>query len=111
MPEQAYTKNLKEQQDHALRYFLDHPESLKGMFPEAEKRAVGRTEVQEMSDMAKLSISVCTYKSGEFDVILRDPSTSREVTLSGFQKVTGEDFEFLNEFAPACVFTTYKRVM
>ena len=39
MPEQAYTRDLKEQQDRALRYFLDHPELLKGMFPEAEKRA------------------------------------------------------------------------
>lgn len=57
-----------------------------------------------------LSISVCTFKNSEFDVILRDPDTGLEVTLSGIQKLSDSDFEFINEIAPACVFTKYKRV-
>lgn len=57
-----------------------------------------------MSDMV---ISICTYQSGDFEVIIK--GTGREVTLSGNQKLTDEEFELINELAPACVWTRYTR--
>jgi hypothetical protein len=53
-------------------------------------------------------ISVCTYQSGDFEVILQD-GRGNEVMLSGNQKLTPEEFEVINELAPACVFTKYIR--
>ncbi len=58
-----------------------------------------------------LSISVVTYNgNNDFDVILRDPDTGREVTLSGEQILDQEEQEFLFEVAAPCVFTRYQRV-
>lgn len=56
--------------------------------------------------MTRMKISVCTYQSGDFDVIIKDEN-DREVTLSGCQKLTDEEFELVNALAPACVFTRY----
>ena len=56
----------------------------------------------------RLSISVCTYQNGDFEVILQDPDTHEEITLSGNQKVEGDDFDLIQKLAPACVFTRYK---
>lgn len=53
-------------------------------------------------------ISICTYQSGDFEVILKD-GKGNEVTLSGNQKLTPEEFEMINELAPACVFTQYNQ--
>jgi len=58
--------------------------------------------------MHEMKISVCTYSSGDFEVIIKDEN-DREVTLSGNQKLTPEEFELVNELAPACVFTRYVR--
>lgn len=60
-----------------------------------------------MSD--KISISICTFQSGDFDVMIRDVETGHEVTLSGNQKVEGGDFEFITDIAPACVWTRWTR--
>ena len=57
----------------------------------------------------KISMSICTYQSGDFDVMIRDQETGHEVTLSGNQKVEDEDFELINAIAPACVWTKYTR--
>ncbi len=57
----------------------------------------------------KITISVCTYQNSDFDVIIQDPDTGEEVTLSGVQKISDEEHEVLNKLAPACVFTTYER--
>lgn len=62
-----------------------------------------------MSKTQRLRISVCTYNNGTFDVIVGDPDTDEEVTLSGNQRVTDEEFELLDRLAPACVFTDYAR--
>jgi hypothetical protein len=56
----------------------------------------------------KYEISICTFNDGLFQVIIKDENLN-EVTLEGKQKLNEEDFNFVNEFAPACVFTTYKR--
>jgi hypothetical protein len=58
----------------------------------------------------ELSISVCTYKDGTFEVILKDSVTLEEVTLSGKQDVSDDELDFLNGRAPACVFTRYIRL-
>lgn len=55
-----------------------------------------------------LYLSVVTYLDGKFDVIMKDGS-GQEVTLSGTQKVTKEEFALLDTWAPACVWTKYKR--
>lgn len=57
-----------------------------------------------------IALSICTYKGGGFDVIIKDTDTGDEVTLSGTEKVSEEDFKFLDAIAPACVFTKYTRV-
>jgi hypothetical protein len=62
-----------------------------------------------VNKIQKLSISVCTFQNGSFDVILSDPDTGEEVTLSGEQKLDEEQFNFVNDKAPACVMTTYTR--
>ena len=63
-----------------------------------------------MTDPKHLLISIVTYNDGAFDVIFQDPDTYEEITLSGQQRVTGEEFEFINRIAPACVFTRYARI-
>lgn len=57
-----------------------------------------------------LTMSICTYNDGKFDVIFRDKKTGREFTFSGEQKVNGKDFDFINQIAPACVWTDYQRI-
>lgn len=57
--------------------------------------------------MAVMKISVCTYQSGDFDVMIKDAS-GNEVCLSGHQEITEEEFEVVNRLAPACVFTKYE---
>ena len=63
-----------------------------------------------MNDPKHLLISICTYNNGAFDVIFQDPDTYEEITLSGQQSVKGEQFDFINRIAPACVFTRYARI-
>lgn len=58
--------------------------------------------------MQRMKISICTYKNGDFEVILKDEN-DREVTLSGIQALSDEEFELINDLAPACVFTRYVR--
>lgn len=58
--------------------------------------------------MQRMKISVCTYKNGDFEVILKDEN-DREVTLSGNQVLSAEEFGLVNDLAPACVFTRYER--
>lgn len=58
--------------------------------------------------MQRMKISVCTYEDGEFEVILKDEN-DREVTLYGNQVLSAEEFQLVNELAPACVFTRYVR--
>ena len=55
----------------------------------------------------RLTISVCTYQSGDFDVMLIDEETKEEVCFSGNQKITDEQLDIVNRLAPACVWTTY----
>lgn len=56
-----------------------------------------------------LRLSVVTYSNGdEFEVIMKDGG-GREVTLRGKQKISDEDFALLNTWAPACVWTKYRR--
>ena len=57
----------------------------------------------------RLSLSVCTYAGGAFDVIIRDPDTLEELTFSGERALLDDEFEFINRVAPACVFTRYVR--
>lgn len=54
-----------------------------------------------------LSISVCSYQNGDFDVILQDGNTGEEVTLSGHQTLTNDQLELTYRLAPACVMTRY----
>lgn len=55
----------------------------------------------------RMSISVCPFVGGDFDVIIRDDDTGREVTLTGQHRLMDEEFEVVNKLAPSCVFTTY----
>lgn len=55
----------------------------------------------------RLTISVCTYQSGDFDVMLIDKETKEEVCFSGNQKITDKQLDIVNRLAPACVWTTY----
>lgn len=57
--------------------------------------------------MAEMSISVCTYQGGDFDVMIKD-GVGGYVCLSGKNNLTKEEFEILDRLAPACVFTKYK---
>ena len=56
--------------------------------------------------MTGMRISVCTYSNDDFEVIIKDDSDS-EVTFHGCQRLTDEEFDLVNELAPACVFTRY----
>ena len=56
--------------------------------------------------MGSILISIVTYKNNKFDVIFKDDE-GHEVTFSGEQKVSEEEFEFINDIAPACVWTRY----
>lgn len=57
-----------------------------------------------------LTMSICTFNNGTFDVIFRDKATGEEVTFSGKQEVKGKQFDFINRIAPACVWTDYQRI-
>lgn len=55
-----------------------------------------------------LEISVCVYPRRKlFDVMLRCPVSGYEVTLTGTQKFTEKQLEFLGKKAPPCVWTPY----
>ncbi|KKM01144.1 hypothetical protein LCGC14_1797350 [marine sediment metagenome] len=58
--------------------------------------------------MNEILISIVTYNNSKFDVIFRD-NEGNEVTLSGEQEVSEEELEFINNIAPACVWTRYRR--
>ncbi len=58
----------------------------------------------------EIAISICTFNDGTFDVMIQDPETSREITLSGAQEINQEDHSFILEIAPACVWTKYSRI-
>lgn len=55
-----------------------------------------------------IDMSICTFNDGLFQVIIKDDS-GYEVTLEGTQKLDSDTFNFVNEIAPACVFTRYYR--
>ena len=55
----------------------------------------------------RMTISVCPFQDGTFDVIIQDPDTFEEVTLSGQQKLSDEEMELLTRLAPSCIWTTY----
>lgn len=55
----------------------------------------------------KLTMSICTYKDGLFEVILKHTETGREIVFTGNQKLSEEDFDLVQEIAPACVWTKY----
>ncbi len=55
----------------------------------------------------RMTISVCPFNSGDFDVIIKDSDTGEEVTLSGHQELNREELEVLTNLAPACVWTKY----
>lgn len=57
-----------------------------------------------------LKLSVCSFMNGDFDVMIKDPETGQELTLSGHQKISDEDLDLVNKLAPACVWTNYKLV-
>ena len=58
--------------------------------------------------MNEILISIVTYNNSKFDVIFRD-NEGNEVTLSGEQEVSEKELEFINNIAPACVWTRYRR--
>lgn len=58
----------------------------------------------------KLDVSICTFNNDKFDIIFIDRSTGRELTFSGTQKLSEEEFNFADKIAPACVYTEYLRV-
>lgn len=55
----------------------------------------------------EIEISICTYNDGKFDVMFQD-KTGRQVSFSGDQKLSDDQFDFANEIAPGCVWTKYK---
>ena len=55
----------------------------------------------------RMTISVCPFVGGAFDVIIKDTDTGDEVTLSGHQELTHEELELLTKLAPSCVWTKY----
>jgi len=57
-----------------------------------------------------LSISICTFDDGTFDVIFRNKKTGEELTFSGAQKLSPKKFDFANQIAPACVWTDYQKL-
>jgi hypothetical protein len=54
-------------------------------------------------------MAICTFQSGDFDVMIKDKETGREIFLSGNQKITKDQLDFINDVAPACVWTDYTR--
>lgn len=57
-----------------------------------------------------MKISICSYQSGDFEVMLRDPESGEEVMLCGNQELTPDEFDLINKLAPACVWTNYIQV-
>ena len=55
----------------------------------------------------RMTMSVCPFNSGDFDVIIKDPDTDEEVILSGHQELSHEELEVLTKLAPACIWTKY----
>lgn len=56
----------------------------------------------------KFEMSICTYQSGDFDVMLRDATSGEEVVFSGNKKLTDDEFDMVGRIAPACVWTPYE---
>ena len=57
----------------------------------------------------EIALSFCTYNNGTFDVMVKDVATGQEVTFSGEQKLSPEEFALVDDIAPACVWTRYVR--
>jgi hypothetical protein len=58
----------------------------------------------------RIELSICTYQSGDFDVMIVDKATGKELTLSGNHKLSADEFDFVGRIAPACVWTEYERI-
>lgn len=58
----------------------------------------------------RIELSICTYGSGDFEVMIVDKATGKELTLSGNRKLSADEFEFVASIAPACVWTEYQRI-
>lgn len=61
------------------------------------------------SAAGEIRMSICTYQGGTFDVMIQDAASGRGLCLSGSRVVTEDELDLINEIAPACVWTTYKR--
>lgn len=59
--------------------------------------------------MREITISICPFKNGEFDVMFKDDD-GNEIVFSGTKKLNAEELEFANNIAPACVWTKYQRI-
>jgi len=60
-----------------------------------------------MVDKKRIKMSICTYQDGLFQVMIVDEATGKEIHLEGHRELTRDEFEFVNDIAPACVWTTY----
>ena len=58
----------------------------------------------------RIELSVCTYASGDFDVMIVDKASGKELTFSGNCKLSADEFELVGKIAPACVWTEYERI-
>jgi hypothetical protein len=90
-------------------YIPDNKDSTVTLKPYVDFRAPEKDLDFEVAMDREILISVVTYNDGKFEVILKDDE-GREVSFLGEQKLSEEDFEFVNEIAPACVWTRYRRL-
>lgn len=58
-----------------------------------------------MVDKLKMTMSICTFNNGDFDVMFR--LGDREVTFSGNQELSDDELDLSLEIAPACVWTDF----
>lgn len=56
-----------------------------------------------------VTLSLCRFVDGTFELYIIDPATKQEVQIEGRRVFTDEESALLDRLMPACVWTTYER--
>jgi hypothetical protein len=57
----------------------------------------------------KLTVSLCEFQDGTFELYIIDGNTREEIQIEGRRTFTDQQREMLLRLMPPCVWTTYER--
>lgn len=57
----------------------------------------------------KITLSLCEFQDGTFELYIKDPSTHEEIQIEGRRVFTDAQRDMIARLMPGCVWTTYER--